>query len=98
MSLRWCCNVVCFKVSFFRCIVAGWGQNDANPGLSTVGPLKQVTMPIVDYMTCRTAHSSAASLGASVDMYLDPLGDICAGGESSKDACTVSTYLFHLFY
>ncbi|CAH1995772.1 unnamed protein product [Acanthoscelides obtectus] len=36
----------------------------------------------------RTSFSAANLLGPNVDVYLDPNGEICAGGENMKDACT----------
>lgn len=51
--------------------------------------MKQVFVTIVDYSTCRTSYAQSGVLGSNVDVYLDPTNEICAGGETNKDACTV---------
>lgn len=70
------------------CMVAGWGQSSFGSNDSPVRPQRQVTVPIVPYSTCRAAYSAPNILGANVDTFLDPIGEICAGGEPNKDACT----------
>lgn len=75
---------------FFSCSVSGWGQTAFTTFDAPTAPQKQVTVGIVDYNTCRTSFSNATLLGTNVDTYLDQQGEICAGGQSMRDACTVS--------
>nr|XP_023017154.1 trypsin eta-like [Leptinotarsa decemlineata] len=70
------------------CRVSGWGQTSFTTFDAPTNPQKQVTVSIVSYETCRA--SMATLLGNNVDIYLDPMGEICAGGVSMIDACTVS--------
>lgn len=69
-----------------RCMVSGWGQSawEANDAPTT--PQKQASVPIVSYQTCRASMLNL--LGTNTDVYLDPAGEICAGGETQLDACT----------
>lgn len=54
-------------------------------------PQKQVTVPIVDITACRTSMLDPNVLGNKVNDYLDMSGgEICAGGENMRDACTVN--------
>lgn len=81
------------KILFYhlnRCIVAGWGQTEFNLNNSPVIPQKQVTVPIVPDAICRASFSSPNLLGNNVNKYLDTNGELCAGGEANRDACTVS--------
>lgn len=71
-------------------MVAGWGQTAFGANDAPTSPQKQVTVPIVDYSTCRTSMANPTVLGTNVDVYLDPNGEFCAGGVQSRDACTVS--------
>lgn len=73
----------------FSCVVSGWGQTAFTINDAPTNPQKQVTVGIVPYTVCRTSYSNAALLGNNVDRYLDPNGEICAGGQTMKDACTV---------
>lgn len=71
-------------------MVAGWGQTQFMANDAPTAPQKQVTVPIVDYATCRASMAGPTVLGTNVDVYLDPNGEFCAGGVASRDACTVS--------
>ncbi|GJQ78556.1 CLIPA3 [Trypoxylus dichotomus] len=86
-------NVACLPTSSQSfvgrsCMVAGWGQTAFGANDAPTTPEKQVTIPIVDYNTCRTSMAQASLLGSFVDRYLDPAGEICAGGTAQLDACT----------
>ncbi|KAJ8947086.1 hypothetical protein NQ314_008686, partial [Rhamnusium bicolor] len=70
------------------CIVSGWGQTAFTNFDAPTNPQKQVTVTIVNYDTCRTSFANINLLGSNVDTYLDPNGEICAGGESMRDACS----------
>ncbi|KAI4467353.1 tryptase-related [Holotrichia oblita] len=70
------------------CLVAGWGQTAFGANDAPTTPQKQVTVPIVDYNTCRASMAQPSLLGTFVDRYLDPAGEICAGGTAQLDACT----------
>lgn len=70
-------------------MVAGWGQTGFGSNDAPTRPQRQVTVPIVSYATCRASMAGATVLGSNVDIYLDPNGEICAGGVASRDACTV---------
>lgn len=73
-----------------RCLVAGWGETGFMINDAPTTPQKQVTVPIVSLTECRQSLSATAVLGANVDRYLDQTGgEICAGGRSMRDACTV---------
>lgn len=54
-------------------------------------------MGIVTYAICRASYINPTLLGNNVDMYLDPNGEICAGGQTLKDACTVIKNLLYLY-
>lgn len=77
------------KSIFFSCLVSGWGQTAFTVIDAPTNPQKQVSVSIVPYATCRTSYSSPTLLGTNVDIYLDPTGEICAGGQAMRDACTV---------
>nr|XP_022919629.1 trypsin-like [Onthophagus taurus] len=70
------------------CTVAGWGQTGFGTNDAPTNPQKQVTVPIVTYQECRASMSRADLLGSAVDRFLDPNGEICAGGLAQRDACT----------
>ncbi|GJQ78557.1 CLIPA3 [Trypoxylus dichotomus] len=70
------------------CVVAGWGQTGFGASDASTMPQKQVTIPIVSYKTCRASMAQSNTLGHLVDKYLDPAGEICAGGRAQADACT----------
>lgn len=72
-----------------RCVVSGWGQTSFTTNDAPTSPQKQVYVSIVNYMTCRASFANTNLLGTNVDTYLDPNGEICAGGQSMRDACTV---------
>lgn len=57
-------------------------------------PQKQVTIPIVDTEECR---DSLFNVLPTVDQYLDKNGELCAGGEAQKDACTVRLKIFLMY-
>lgn len=70
-------------------MVAGWGETGFMVNDAPTNPLKQVTVPIVSIEECRDKLSTVLT---NVDVYLDQTGgEICAGGQSMRDACTVST-------
>ncbi|CAH1173862.1 unnamed protein product [Phaedon cochleariae] len=71
------------------CAVSGWGQSSFTVLDAPTNPQRQVFVAITDYNTCRTSFSQANLLANNVDRYLDPAGEICAGGVSMIDACTV---------
>lgn len=70
-------------------MVSGWGQTAFTLYDAPTNPQKQVNVGIVPYNVCRTSYSNPSLLGNNVDFYLDPTGEICAGGQTMKDACTV---------
>ncbi|CAG9856911.1 unnamed protein product [Phyllotreta striolata] len=70
------------------CPVSGWGQTAFTTFDAPTNPQKQASGPIVSYATCRASMAAANLLGANVDTYLDPNGEICMGGMSMLDACT----------
>lgn len=69
-----------------RCWVSGWGR-DAFSGGSFQSIMKQVDVPILQNTVCQS-ELQATRLGAG--FVFDTSSFICAGGEVSKDACTVS--------
>lgn len=70
-----------------NCVVSGWGDTRYLANDSPSMPQKKVTVPIVDYNTCRNA---LLRILPNVDTYLDRFGEFCAGGVAQRDACTVS--------
>lgn len=72
---------------FFRCWVAGWGKNMFGLQGQYQQILKKVDVPIVAPATCQS-QLQAARLGTGY--VLDTASFVCAGGEASKDSCTVS--------
>ncbi|CAG9839340.1 unnamed protein product [Diabrotica balteata] len=70
------------------CAVSGWGQTGFTVFDAPTNPQKQAFVTIVSYATCRASFAMANLLGTNVDTYLDPNGEICAGGVSMVDACT----------
>lgn len=70
-----------------NCTVSGWGQTGFNVNDSPTSPQKQVTVPIVDYTTCRTSMAQPTVLGTNVDVFLDQ-NELCAGSQANRDACT----------
>ncbi|XP_050513768.1 tryptase beta-2-like isoform X3 [Diabrotica virgifera virgifera] len=70
------------------CAVSGWGQTGFTVFDAPTNPQKQAFVTIVPYATCRASFAMANLLGTNVDVYLDPNGEICAGGVSMVDACT----------
>lgn len=71
-------------------MVSGWGQTSFTNNDAPTSPQKQVYVSIVNYATCRASFANTNLLGTNVDTYLDPNGEICAGGQSMRDACSVS--------
>lgn len=71
-------------------MVSGWGQTAFNINDAPTNLQKQVSVTIVSYGTCYASMSNASLLGTNVNLYLDPVGEICAGGQPLRDACTVS--------
>ncbi|KAF5296946.1 hypothetical protein FQR65_LT10098 [Abscondita terminalis] len=69
------------------CWVAGWGQTDYLTAVMPSREKRQVQVPIVNYQTCYASMSSGAVLGESARIFLDPVGELCAGGQGSRDAC-----------
>ncbi|XP_072397425.1 inactive CLIP domain-containing serine protease A3-like [Diabrotica undecimpunctata] len=70
------------------CAVSGWGQTGFTVFDAPTNPQKQAFVTIVSYATCRASFAMANLLGTNVDTYLDPNGELCAGGVSMVDACT----------
>ncbi|KAF2905161.1 hypothetical protein ILUMI_01016 [Ignelater luminosus] len=70
------------------CSVSGWGQTAFNVNDAPTRQQKQVGVTIVNYATCYASMSNATLLGTNVNLYLDPVGEICAGGQAMRDACT----------
>ncbi|KAF5303518.1 hypothetical protein FQR65_LT08217 [Abscondita terminalis] len=70
------------------CSVSGWGQTNFNSNDAPIGQQKQVNVTIVSYATCYASMSNPLVLGQSANAFLDPVGEICAGGEPSRDSCT----------
>ncbi|XP_031328396.1 mast cell tryptase-like [Photinus pyralis] len=68
------------------CWVAGWGQS-GYVITNTLQEKRQVQVPIVNYNMCYASMSSESVLGANAKRYLDPVGELCAGGQGSRDAC-----------
>lgn len=69
--------------------MAGWGETQFTQNDQPTNPMKQVNLGVVDYATCRAGLVPV--LSTTVDTYLDATGgETCAGGESMKDACTVT--------
>ncbi|XP_018323685.1 tryptase alpha/beta-1 [Agrilus planipennis] len=71
-----------------NCLVSGWGETSFRLNDAPTMRQKQVTVPIVPYATCRASYAQSNLLGNRVDFYLDSVGEICAGGQSMRDACT----------
>lgn len=69
----------------YRCWVSGWGKNDFNGVYQTIQ--KEVDVPILAPAKCQS-DLAATRLGAA--FVFDSTSFICAGGETGKDACTVS--------
>ncbi|KAJ8921594.1 hypothetical protein NQ315_010499 [Exocentrus adspersus] len=63
-----------------RCVVSGWGQTSFVTNDAPTNPQKQVFVSVVNYATCRASFANSNLLGTNVDVYLDPNGEICAGG------------------
>ncbi|XP_031332167.1 tryptase-like [Photinus pyralis] len=70
------------------CTVTGWGQTTFVINDAPLLQQKQVNVTVVSYNACYTSMSVASLLGTNVNTYLDPFGEICAGGEAQRDACT----------
>nr|XP_034833317.1 phenoloxidase-activating factor 2-like [Maniola hyperantus] len=68
-----------------RCWVSGWGKDMFGLQGQYQQILKEVDVPIVAPATCQT-QMQTARLGST--FVLDTTSFICAGGETSKDACT----------
>ncbi|XP_060524461.1 phenoloxidase-activating factor 2-like isoform X2 [Cylas formicarius] len=86
-------NTIClpeYETDFIGslCSVAGWGQSSFNSLDAPTSPQKQVTVKVADAKTCRDSFAKPNLLGTNVDVYLDQVGEICAGGEAMRDACT----------
>ncbi|CAH1105951.1 unnamed protein product [Psylliodes chrysocephalus] len=71
-----------------QCAVSGWGQSAFSIFDAPSNPQRQIFVSIVNYATCRASFAQANLLANNVDMYLDPNGEICAGGVAMIDACT----------
>ncbi|XP_044758049.1 phenoloxidase-activating factor 2-like [Coccinella septempunctata] len=66
-----------------RCIVSGWGQAQPSNSPSPT-KLKQVMVNTVDINTCESGFNGRVD----TSRFLDKSGgQICAGGESQRDAC-----------
>lgn len=75
--------------------MSGWGKDMFGLQGQYQQIMKKVDVPIVAPATCQT-QMQAARLGPT--FVLDTTSFICAGGEASKDACTVSFKTFVMFY
>lgn len=73
----------------FSCVVSGWGQSSFQAFDAPTSPQKQVTVTITDPGSCQKSFGRPDRLGDLVDYYLDQEGELCAGGEANKDACSV---------
>lgn len=72
------------------CIVGGWGETQFQAG-DGGRTHKQVTLEVVTMATCKTSMLRPTVLGvAGTAKYLDEQKELCAGGGSQRDACTVS--------
>lgn len=76
--------------SNFRCTVSGWGRTSFDVTDAPTQLQKQVQVPIVSYTTCYNSMSNSSLLGSNVNTYLDAVGELCAGGQAARDACTVN--------
>ncbi|KAK4883402.1 hypothetical protein RN001_006721 [Aquatica leii] len=86
-------NTICYPpagLSFVgrTCSVSGWGQTNFNSNDAPLLQQKQVNVTIVSYTTCYASMSNPLVLGSNANVFLDPQGEICAGGEPSRDSCT----------
>jgi hypothetical protein len=72
---------------FYRCWVAGWGQDSFGKGGAYQRVLKHIDVPVVPADECEIRLRDT-KLGQY--FQLDRRSFICAGGEPQKDACTVS--------
>ncbi|KAF5283000.1 hypothetical protein FQA39_LY04871 [Lamprigera yunnana] len=86
-------NTVCLPPPSFNfvgrtCSVSGWGQTDFSSNDAPALQQKQVNVTVVSYARCYASMSNPLVLGTNAKFYLDPVGEICAGGEPSRDACT----------
>ncbi|ENN81283.1 phenoloxidase-activating factor 2 [Dendroctonus ponderosae] len=70
------------------CMVSGWGQSAFQTFDAPTSPQKQVRVTITDPESCQRSFARPTLLGNLVDYYLDQEGEICAGGEANKDACS----------
>lgn len=71
-----------------RCVVAGWGQIQPT-NYATPTKLKQVNVNTVDINKCEQGFNGQVD----TVKYLDKTGgQICAGGETQRDACFVSEF------
>lgn len=76
-----------FCYEFHRCWVSGWGKNDFNGAYQKIQ--KEVDVPVLSPDRCQSSLT-ATRLGPA--FIFDSISFICAGGESGKDACTVSGF------
>lgn len=72
-----------------RCWVAGWGKNDFSSNGQYQAIQKEVDVPIRSAAECQSSLQ-ATRLGSG--FIFDSTSFVCAGGESGKDACTVSFF------
>ncbi|KAK4887575.1 hypothetical protein RN001_003846, partial [Aquatica leii] len=85
-------NTICLpseKQTFIgqACWVAGWGQTDYVMSSMPSPEKRQVQVPVVNFQTCYASMSSGSVLGENARKFLDPAGELCAGGQGSRDAC-----------
>ncbi|KAH1029188.1 hypothetical protein HUJ05_002468 [Dendroctonus ponderosae] len=78
------------------CMVSGWGQSAFQTFDAPTSPQKQVRVTITDPESCQRSFARPTLLGNLVDYYLDQEGEICAGGEANKDACSRQLATGHL--
>ncbi|KAJ3659425.1 hypothetical protein Zmor_011114 [Zophobas morio] len=68
------------------CVVAGWGETSFQIADEPTNPMKQVNINPIGIAACR---AGLLPVLPTVDTYLDQNGgEICAGGQQDKDACT----------
>mgnify|MGYP005985160641 FL=1 len=71
--------------------MAGWGETSFQIADEPTNPMKQVNINPIGIAACR---AGLLPVLPTVDTYLDQNGgEICAGGQQDKDACTVSDYV-----
>lgn len=83
-------------VFLLGCIVTGFGQTSFTDYNAPTSIMKQVHVPIVD-MNTKCVPSFTQILRNPL-LYLDGEKEVCAGGQSDLDACTVSKSYWWFVY